>query len=437
MKNLASKISAYKEALDGLPSEKTDNYESLVRTILIARDRVNHGLKNVSHDDKIYAHVVEQDKRLKEAGKVIVDTIGRNGFVDWREANQPPDTAWWWFLDERIAKNDEKAKEAAQKSAAFWIILTVLCVSGSIHLTADITRRFIGTEGDWATTINALLQAPLTVLNAGLGVLALGTLTDPGREWAEKLLTSVGLFKKYSFKKRFVVAAAIFILVLCCRLSLPAVAHFYVRRGLRFAEQGEQPSAVINFQRAISLDPSNANAHYNLAVMYETQNDDKNTDKAINEYNIALHYDSGLLEARSNLARLYIRDAKDEHDLNQVLQNLTNAINFSPQAWDVRYALYKNRGLAHLRLNHHPEAEADLREAIKIDQNRPGRQDSLNDRVAPHCLLGHVLYAQHREAEAMEEWDTCVRYHCSDEDIEPEWVREAQEHTKIVGDCVQ
>jgi tetratricopeptide (TPR) repeat protein len=438
MKTLASEITAYKEALDALPSEKADNYESSVRAILIARDGVAKKIKNASRvDGKTYDNLVAQDKRLKEAARVVVEIVGKDIFVDWREAHQPPVAAWWWFLDERVAENEARDQEAKRKNAAFWIILTALCVSGSIHLTAEITRRFMGEEGHWSATIKVLLEAPLTVLNAGLGVLALSTLTNPGREWAERLLAALGLFEKYSFKKRFIVAATIFLLVLGFLLSLPSVARFYERRGARFAQQYDSANAVINLQRAIRLDPTNANAHYNLALVYESQNDSLTNNEAINEYRAALSLDNGFAEARNGLMRLYIRNAKGDEDLNHILQNLTNAIQLSPPDWDVQYALYKNRGWVNWRLGHYPEAKCDLQKAIEIDLNRPGRVDALKDRVAPHCLLAEVLKSLHREEEAMEESDICVRYQCSAEEVEQEWVLKAQERTGTVGGCVR
>lgn len=438
MEPLGSKISAYEEALDALPSKKTDDYEASVRTILIARDAIAHRIKDAGHfEEKTHDRVVAQDRRLKEVAKVVVKTLGQNTFVDWREAHQPPETSWWWYLDERVAKDAERAHDVEQKNAAFWIILTVLCVSGSIHLTVEITRRFIDEGGTWSATVKALLEGPLTVVHAGLGVLAFSTFTNTGREWAERLLMKLGLFEQYSFKKRFLIAAVIFILLLSFQLSLPAIARYYVERGMRFARQRDEASAVENFQRAIRLDPGNAQAHYNLAVMYEGQNDDLHNDKAIKEYLAALNLDNGFIEARNNLARLHIRNARDDQDLNHVLQTLTNAIHLSPEAWDVRYALHKNRGLVHLKLKHYAEADEDLRTAIGIDLSRPGRVDDLNDLAAPHCLRGYALEGLNRKEEAMAEWDTCARYHCSDEDLDPEWVRTAQQRKNTVGDCIK
>jgi len=434
MKSLAAKILAYKEALDALPSEKTGSYESDVRRILLARDAVAKALKNVPRiGEEDYGRVVEQDKRLKDAAQEIVLTLGEDAFNNWREANQPPDAAWWWLLDRRVAANELKDEKAKQKRGAFWIILTVLCVSVSLNLTAEIVKRFLSGGRDALSTVNTIFQTLLIILNAVLGVLALGTLTDPGRQWAEGLLTELGLFKKYGARKRFLVAFLVLIAVLCFRLSLPAIARLYMERGARFAGQGDQTEAMESFRRAISLDPDNAGAHYALGTAYE--NLPHRDEEALNEYNSATLLDSGFLEARNSLARMYLKQARDEKDFENALQVINDALRLSPSEWDVRYALYKNRGWAECELKLYPQAEEDLRTAIQIDESRPNRVDASENRGAAHCLLGYVLEAEHKEG-AIDEWDFCARYYsCGDEDLDPKFVREARERSGIEGDC--
>jgi len=433
MKPLAAKILAYKEALDALPSEKTDDYESDVRRILLARDTLAKALKNITHiGEEDHGNVVEQDKRLKDAAQIVVTTVGADAFVNWREANQPPDSAWWWLLDKRVAQNEARDEEARQKRGALWIILTVLCVIVSLNLTAEIVKRFLSGGRDALSTVNTIFQALLIVLNAVLGVLALGTLPNPGRQWAEGLLTNVGLFKKYGAKKRFLVAALVLASVLCFRLSLPAVARFYMERGARFASRLDQTGAMESFRRAISLDPNNAGAHYALGRAYEDQ---PNYDEAINEYYSATLLDSRFLEARNNLARLYLRRG-GEKDFENAIQIINGALALSPSDWEVRYVLYKNRGLAEYKLGpkFYPPAEEDLRTAIQIDEHSPGRNDPAEYHAAPHCLLGLVLEGEHKEG-AMDEWDTCARYSCGDEGLDPDLVATAKQRTGIEGDC--
>jgi tetratricopeptide (TPR) repeat protein len=434
MKSLAAKILAYKEALDALPSEKTDDYESDIRRILLARDAVAKALNNVTRiGEEDYGRVVKEDKRLKDAAQTVVYTIGADAFVNWREANQPPDSAWWWFLDRRVAQDEARDEEAKQKRGALWIILTVLCGSVSLNLTAEIVKRFFSGGKDALSIVNTFFQTLLIVLNAGLGVLALGTLTDPGRQWAEGLLTNLGLFKTYGAKKRFLVAAVVLVSVLCFRLSLPAIARFYMERGARFAGQGDQAGEMDSFRRAVSLDPDNAGAHYALGTAYENLRD--HNDEAINEYSSATLLDSRFLEARNNLARLYIKRGRDEKDFENALQIINDALRLSPSEWDIRYTLYKNRGWAECELKLYPRAEDDLRTAIQIDESRPGRNDASEDRAAAHCLLGYALEAEQKEG-AIDEWDFCARYYsCGDEDLDPKFVRTARERSGIEGDC--
>jgi Tfp pilus assembly protein PilF len=429
MKDLETKISVYQKELDRLPLNQTTNYESHLRRILIVRDDIARLLETGSHaNEATFGRIVELDKRLKGNARTIVGILGEDTLINLREATQKPVTAWWWFLDKRAAEDIARDNEVEQKRNALWVILTALCVTISLSLIAEILKRFFSGGRDWLGVVSTIIQAPLLLIHAVLGLLAMGTLTDPGRQWIEKLLTQIGLFTKYGAIKRLIIAAVVLILVVGFRLSLPSIARSYVRRGTRYIVQNNQSRAMDDYQRAISLDPDDARAHYGLGTVYETMH---NYDEAINEYRSAVTLDNKLLEAHNNLARLYIWRGKDK-DFENALQILNDAINLSPQEQDIRYVLFKNRGWANYEFKHYPQAEDDLRQAIQIDQNRPGRKDDSNDRAAPHCLLGYVLEAQNKEG-AKEEWEDCLSYSAGEEDLKADWVITAKSRLRDAG----
>jgi tetratricopeptide (TPR) repeat protein len=419
--NLEARLSTYQKTLNEL-SLDSESAESTVRSLFIARDGLAQAIKNVGAiDEQTFGRIASLDKHFKALAKSISSAISEETFVNWREVSQPPKSAWWWFLDRRVTQDDERAETAKQKRDALWTILTVLFVSIAINLIAEIVKRFFSGGRDWLSTMNTIAQAVLIVLNAGLGVLALGTLTDPGRLWAEQLLTSLGLFKKYGAKKRLLIASSILILTIGFRLSLPFIARIYVEQGTRQVVQKNQSKAMESYQRATSLDPDNAFAHYGLAIAHENFH---NYEDAIAEYRSAVALDSRFLEAQNNLARLYLWRGKDK-DFENALQTLNDALNQSPSEQDVRYVLLKNRGWANYELKHYTQAEGDLRQALNIDQNRPGRIDDSSDRAAPHCLLGYVLEATNKGG-AKEEWEDCVRYSAGEEDLKAEWISTAK-----------
>jgi tetratricopeptide (TPR) repeat protein len=419
--NLEVKVSAYEKALDDLSLESARS-ESRVRSLFLARDGVARELRNAAEvTEQAYGRIAELDKRLKVLTKVINDVIGEKTFISWREVNQPPEAAWWWFLDKRAVENAERDNETGQKRNALWIILTALLVSISLGFIVEISKRFLSGGRDWVSVVNTIVQTPLIIVQAALGLLAAGTLTDPGRQWAETLLTKVGLYKSYGVKKRVILAAAIFALVLGVRLSLPRFARFYIERANANLVQNDQSKAMENYQRAMSLDPDSARAHYSAGTVYENLH---NYDDAINEYRAAVALDNKFLEAQNNLARLYLWRGKDK-DFENALQILNDALNQSPSERDVRYVLLKNRGWANFELKHYTQAENDLRQALQIDQNRPRRTDDSSDRAAPHCLLAYVMEATNKGG-AMDEWEDCLSYSSGEEDLKAEWISTAK-----------
>lgn len=425
--NLDAKVAAYEKALGDLSLEPVVA-EASVRSLLIARDGVARTLRTATEiSEKTYGRIAELDKQLKNLTNAISDVLGEKTFIGWREVNQPSADAWWWFLDSRAAAVGEDNSEARQKRNALWITLTALLVSISLGFIVEISKRFLSGGRDWVTVVNTIVQTPLIIVQATLGLLAAGTLTDPGRHWAEALLTKAGLYKNYGAKKRLVLAATILALVLGLRLSLPRFARFYIEQGNANLVQNDQSKAMENYQRAISLDPDSARAHYSAGTVYEDLFD---YEDAIREYRAAVALDSRLVVAQNNLAFRYLWRGKDK-DSEDALQILTTALSQSPS--EQRYVLFKNRGWANFALQHYTQAEEDLLQALKIDQNRPGRKDDSNDRAAPHCLLGYVLEGTQRKAKANEEWEDCLRYSSGEKDLKAEWLSTAKSRFKTTN----
>jgi tetratricopeptide (TPR) repeat protein len=416
---LEAGIKAYEKALCELPPQSAEGYAEAVRGVLLARDEVAAALTGSPRiSARQHARIAAADKRLKAQAPYIRDGLDADAFTHWREVGRAPEGAWWWSLDRVAAETEAADLEKDEERNALWILLTALLVTVSLGLLAEIVRRFFSGGSDWLSVVNTFVQAPLLVLQAGLGLIAAGSLTEPGRQWAERLLKLAGLYRGYGAKKRLAVAVTVLVVVVAFRLSLPYIARLYNERAARQVEGGDVSAALLSYQRALSLNPDYPEAHYNLATIYEQL---QKYDEAITEYQTAVRLDSRLQRAQSALARLYLRRGKDEDLVNaleildrEIAQFDANALG-TEEGRNLQYALYKNRGWAAFKLNKLPQAESDLRKAIEA---RP-------DGGAAHCLLAYVLEAKKEPADG--EWEDCIRLAPGEEDVDPRWLQDATE----------
>jgi hypothetical protein len=177
---------AYRGALEALPRPSEDDF--LARTIqaLIARDEVAYLLsKELLASPALIEEVAKVDRELKEKAKLIDQVIGRSTLLEWRETRQPPNGAWWWALDERVAP----------KPGLFWTILSMFLVAATIGLTTEIVRRFLSGGADLSHLSIPLAQAALTLLSGSV-------LTQAGQERLESYLTRrhVGSWQRFGSK---------------------------------------------------------------------------------------------------------------------------------------------------------------------------------------------------------------------------------------------
>ena len=304
------------------------------------------------------------------------------------------------------------AKEMRRgRRTALWTLLTAFAAAASISLLVDVAQRFLSGGSDQLSIVRNFVQIPLLGAQAALALLAGGTLSEPGRQWIERLLIRTGLYNNYGVVKRLLISATVLVVVLGVRLSLPFVAVRYNERAARAVEQKDLTAAAYDYQRALSLNPDYAQAHYGLAVVYEGL---QRHDEAIGEYNraILLNYQFGY--AHNNLARLLLKRGKDK-DYENALQVLDEALGRTPEDAGLLYSLLKNHGWANYELKNHHEAEQDLRRASAIRE----------DGASAHCLLGYVFEA--KQAAADDEWEDCVRFAPGERDVEASWLAHARE----------
>jgi len=399
---LAEAIAAYQTALDQLPAQKTDTFAAQVMSVLLARDRLAQALSQSAPTVAAINTIGELDQRLRSAATSIDGIVGSGTLAAWRESKQATASAWWWHLDERAAE--------AERPSVAWALLAGFFLTISLSITADIARRFLAVGPDFLGVFSTLMQGFLTFL-AGR------SLTEAGQRQLEHLLASLNIRRRYAHMANTAAALAVLLLVISLRLSLPSLARYYSAQGAILQQSDRITDAILSYQRAISLSPNYAHAHYNLGTAYEQS---LAYDLAIASYQAALRSNSRLAPVYNNLARVYLAQG----NYSNALPLLNSGLDMEPDMPQadkivVRYSLYKNRGWANLGLKYLNQAESDAREALAL---RP-------EGAAAHCLLAEVLEARGNDQAALGYWENCLAYEKIDTlvPVEARWLGLARE----------
>ncbi len=132
--------------------------------------------------------------------------------------------------------------------------------------------------------------------------------------------------------------------------------------GLAYLRTGSPDNALLQAQKAVSLDPTNSMAHNLMGYILEHHS--SNIDQAQKEYRKALELNALNVRALVNLGLLI---AAQRRDFDQAEKLFRQAVAADADDWEARLAL--GRLLRDAR-GRHRESERELRQAIEID---PGR----------------------------------------------------------------
>jgi tetratricopeptide (TPR) repeat protein len=263
---------------------------------------------------------------------------------------------------------------------------------------------------DFVGVFSTLFQGLITLL-AGR------SLTDAGQRSLERILSHININRKYAHIANTILALAVLLIVIGLRLSLPVFARYYNDHGVNLQRSGQITAALQDYQRAVSLTPNYAVAHYNLGTAYE---DILAYDLAASSYQTAVRSDNNLYAAYSNLARVYMLH---QNNFASALPLLDTALDLpldlnEEDGRAVRYSMLKNRGWAFLGLTYYILAEADIRQALELFPNG----------AAAHCLMAQLLEAQNKTKEALPNWEACLRYEKEDVvPVEARWISQARQ----------
>jgi tetratricopeptide (TPR) repeat protein len=384
--NLDQFLERYSATIISLEEAQPQPSAEHILAVLKARDEVQTALidRTADHPEDLI-RVIELDRRLKQQSMRIAQTVK---LADLRASLQPSAQAWWWSLEAPAGKWD--------RFDWLWTALTILCLTISLGLVADISSRFLSGGPDTWAALTVVGQSVLTLLAAG------GALTLAGQEAIKRILNSFKVPVYFWQEAKLLLAVCLLGGFVLLRSSLPGIAIWYNNQGFQNYEAGRLTSAQFDYQRAIKLNPDYLEAHYNLGVLYE---DLQQIDKAQTEYRAAVQ--GGLDAAHNNLARLYILAENYSAAVPLLIKGL-------PLAKDdeAKYDLRKNLGWARLGQGRYDEALAELRVAI----------DLFPEKVPARCLLAQVLEKKGDQAGAQTEWEFCRTYANAKDPDEDTWL---------------
>ncbi len=376
---LDSALNSYQCELKELENSSGNPSKENILKIFWARDRIRTALINTDQipPEKILK-IVELDNRLKKQAGAVTQAVS---LPECRAIFHPPQHCWWWFL--------EPPQEPLERFDLIWNFITVVLLTIAISLGVDIASRFLSGGLDWLSSIVLGFQALLTLI-AGSAL----TNANAALKFIQQFFHLLNV-KKYSYQKgiQLGLSGLLLILAIAFRNYLPEMAADFNDRGLDNYVNDQVATAQADFERAIGLNPDNAEAHYNLGRLYEDLQD---LDKAKQRYRLALR---GNLDVAYNaLGRLLlIHEKKYSQAVSMFLQGLDVA---STTDNTTRAVLFKNLGWARLGQKLYSEAETALREAIQLDSTL----------ASAHCLLAEVLdQKQGAPKSAIAEWKICLR----------------------------
>ncbi|TFI52249.1 tetratricopeptide repeat protein [Mastigocladus laminosus UU774] len=374
--------------------------------VLIARDRVQSALEALAtsvDSPPLYSDKLEQLIKLDEILKQQARAIALfTQSTDWRASFNPKESSWWWFLE--------------SPRNWLWKGISIACLTVSFGLISDIAPRFLMDVPDSLGAFTVSAQSVLTLLAAG------SILTKSGQEGLRHLLRCMNIREKYWYVLGVGGSLLLLLSLFMFRQSLPVIGtKYFTHPGIESWKKGDWSSAEERFKRAIRLNANDAEAHFQLGILYE---DLQIPDQARQHYLLAIH--GGISEATNNLARFNILK-KDYSAAVSLLLKALSEEQKKPLNSKTKYAVLKNLGWARFKQGNYPDAEANLSQAIDLQSTIKLEKDEI---AAPHCLLAQVREAQKDTKAAQTEWKTCNQYVNITIPEQDEWAVIAQKRVK-------
>ena len=400
---------ALKELGNGSPN--SSKAQAQVLAVLNARDAIATLLKE-GHipEAKWQVDLVNLDLELKEKAASLAKVLD---WEDYRSSLKEKELkSWWWYLEEEVPVH------VWDRLDWLWRLLTVSFWTGNLGLLLDIVPRFLmagtGFLGAAAVTFPSLL----TLLQAR------SELTASGQEGFDKLLKRWGIPPHFRQEAKLGTTFLMFLLLIGFRWNLPRISHLYNQAGVNLHRQGQLAGAESKYLQALTIDPDNIKAHYNLGSLYE---DLQQFDQARKQYQFAVK--GNFLKAQNNLGRLYILDQKPEKAIPLLVKALSQT---GDSPIRLRHNVIKNFGWALLANKQPEQASKYLQVAVQLGTSAEGIEQ-IRYRGSAHCLLAQSYEQQKKPEAAFAQWQECCQLGSIENPDEVAWLSMARQRLKKEG----
>ncbi|MFI5164428.1 MAG: tetratricopeptide repeat protein, partial [Bacteroidia bacterium] len=134
----------------------------------------------------------------------------------------------------------------------------------------------------------------------------------------------------------------------------------YLNRGAIFSMKQDDNKALLDYNKALEINPTYAKAYYNRANIYYKSGQD---DLAMADYNKSLELDPALASSYYNRALIFFKRGQDD----LAMADYNRSIELNPG-----YAkAYNNRGVIYLKRKQNDPALADFLKAISLNSSIP------------------------------------------------------------------
>ncbi len=139
-----------------------------------------------------------------------------------------------------------------------------------------------------------------------------------------------------------------------------------IDRGVGYLDKGDFDSAILEFNKALEIDPGNGDAYYNRGVAYYDKGE---YERAISDYTKAIEINPKDTDAYNNRGLIYY----EKSDYEKAISDYTKAIEIDPMYADTYY----NRALAYYNKGEYDTAISDYTKVIELS---PKDTDAYNNR---------------------------------------------------------
>ena len=164
-------------------------------------------------------------------------------------------------------------------------------------------------------------------------------------------------------------------------------ADAYISRGVSYLKKGQIEKSVLDFDRAINLDPGKAVAYVARGSAYYRLNQ---LDKAITDYNKAIEINPDLAVVYQDRGSIY----QSQGRFDNAISDYSRALELNPE----NSAAYNFRGTAYFTQEQHQKAFLDFNRAIELDSGN----------VDAYIYRGYYYQAMEKYSKAVADYNRAL-----------------------------